>query len=131
MEDIKKIFIVDEKEFDNKNIEKFIRKIVDFIKVGKDGKSFIELDSLTNGDKIALIIVARFLANKLDKSIPQEVSLAEISDSLPLPKNTITARLSELTNKRIVKRIGAGKYIAVSYKIEEFVEKIDKKHNKK
>ncbi len=131
MEDIKKIFIVDEKEFDNKNIEKFIRKIVDFIKVGKDGKTFIELDSLTNGDKIALIIVARFLANKLDKSIPQEVSLAEISDSLPLPKNTITARLSELTNKRIVKRIGAGKYIAVSYKIEEFVEKIDKKHNKK
>ena len=131
MEDVKKLFIVDEKEFDIKNTEKFIRKIADFVKVGKDGSIFLEIESINKTDKIQLAIVARFLANKIDKNILQEVSLPEIMQFLSLPQNTATARISELVKGRNIRRIKVGKYVAVPHQIEKFIEKINKKYGEK
>ena len=131
MEDIRKLFIVDEKEFDTKNTEKFIRKVADFVKIGKDGSIFLEIESMNKTDKIQLAITARFLANKLDKSILQEISLSEIMQSLSLPQNTATARISELIKGRSIKRIKAGQYVAVPHQIEKFVDKVNKKYGEK
>lgn len=131
MEDLKKLFIVDDREFDTKNTEKFVRKIADFVKIGKDGSIFIEIESLNKTDKIQLAIVARFLANKIDKDIPQEVGLNEIMQFLSLPQNTATARISELTKARTIKRIKAGKYVAMPHQIEKFIDKINKKYGGK
>jgi len=128
MEELRKQFIVNEKEFNSKNTEKFIRGILNFIKIGQDGGIFLELDSMGNAEKIRLAITARFLANKLDKNIPSEVSLPEIMKALSLPQNTTTARISELIKQRAIKRVKAGKYLVIPYKIEEFIDKINKKY---
>jgi len=130
MEDIKKRFIVDEGEFSKKKIDMLVGNIVDFVKIGKGGRIFIEINSINIEDKIALSIIARFLAIKIDKNISQEISLSEIIDSLSLPQNMATARISDLVKKGLIHRVRAGKYVAVPHRLEKIIKKLNKKYKK-
>lgn len=120
--------IVDEEDFGRKNLDRFIKKIVGFVKVGKDGKVFVELDSISQGDKIGLMVISRFLAHKKLKSIPEEVTISEMESSLLMPYKVLTARISELAKNRLIKKIKGGVYIAIPYQMEKFIDKICKKY---
>jgi hypothetical protein len=131
MEEIKKAFIVDEKEFDNTKSEDLVRQIVDMVKVTNDGKVLFDINSMKNTDKIGLCIVARFLANKLERSIPSEVALQEIISATDLPIQIVNARISELIEQRFIRRVKSGTYIAIPYKIEDFIKKVEKRYGNK
>ena len=126
MNDIIKNFIVDEKEFSNKDSERLIKEILDYVKVSKEGRVLFTINSINNTDKIGLILIARFLANNFEKTIPQEVSISEIMDFCSLSNKIVGARLSDLTKQRIIKRIKPGKYIVIPYQIEFFIKKVNK-----
>jgi len=130
MKDIKEIFIVDEEEF-NKNFEELIGKIVDFVRISKEGKILLSQPSMKNTDKIGISIIARFLGNTIEKQIPSEVTTPELSEATGLPQHIVSARLSELIKQRFVKRVETGVYMAIPYRIEIFVEKINKRYGGK
>jgi len=131
MEDIRKQFIVDEKEFNSKDIERFAKRILQDVKVTKEGKILFEVASMNNGDKIGLIFISRFVANKFEKSIPEEVTLQEVADFCNVSQKVANARVSDVAKTGLIRRIKPGKYMVVPYKIEKFIDKVDKKYRGK
>ena len=131
MINIKEDFIIDEKEFNNRDSERLIKDIIDFVKITKEGRVLFVINSIDNGDKVALVAIARFLANNLEKSIHQEITPSEVAAFTSLTVKIVTARLSDLTKQRIIRRIGQGKYVAAPYQMDSFIKKINKKYGGK
>ncbi|MFA7708261.1 MAG: hypothetical protein WCX73_04895, partial [Candidatus Pacearchaeota archaeon] len=82
MEDLKKEFIIDKDNYEKERIPELVKKILRYCKITNEGQVMFEEKDLILKDKIKLILIARFLANKLDKNIPEEVSIDEILISI-------------------------------------------------
>ena len=106
-------------------------RIVDLVRVSKEGKILLSQPSMKNTDKIGISLVARFLGNTIEKQIPSEVTTKELIEATGLPTPILAARLSELIKQRFVKRVKVGVYMAIPYRIEIFIDKINKKYGGK
>lgn len=102
IEELKKKFIVDKKEYEKEKLPCLIEKTLLFCKVDEDGIVNIENPHLKNSDKIKIVLVARFLANKLNSKIQSSVKTEELLSSTGISdKNILYARISELTKQKI------------------------------
>ncbi|MBX4196514.1 hypothetical protein KW805_02920 [Candidatus Pacearchaeota archaeon] len=126
MPNIKERFIVDESIFNSQRAEQLAEMLLDLniSTVTKEGNVLLHMNSITNIDKIGLVIISRFIANHLESTIPGEVTLSEITSSTSLTPDIVSARAAELVDRRIIRRVKNGSYIAVPSSLETFIKKL-------
>jgi hypothetical protein len=130
MEELKKKFIVEE-NLDEKRVTNYVERILPFCKMSKDGMIIIEAKDLTTPQKVKLALVARFLANYLDKSIPIEISNEELSTSLSVPEDQIAARIAELREDKFAIPVKRGLHQANPLQIEKSIAELENTRQKK
>jgi len=129
MEELKKKFIVEEK-LDEKRVTNYIERILPFCKISKDGLVIIEAKGMTSLQQVKLALVARFLANYLDKNIPAEISSGELSTSLTIPEDQIGARLMELREAKFAISVRKGVHQVNPLQIEKFIGELESTRKK-
>jgi len=130
MEELKKKFIVEEK-LDEKRVTNYIERILPFCKISKDGLVIIEAKGLVALQQVKLALVARFLANHLDKNIPTEMSNGELSTSLSIPEDQIAARMKELREDKFAISVKRGLHQVNPLQIERFIAELESTCKKK
>jgi len=131
IESLKKRFIVNRKEYEKERLPEYIEKILKFCKIDEDGIVHFENDKLNNTEKIKLVLLARFIANKLNGKIKTTVSLNEIAKSTSLESKRVSARLKEILDGNIASRLSKNSYSIYPYKIDEILDKLINKYNPK
>ena len=96
LEELKKNFIKDEENFEEQELVRLIEEINKICRLDKTGHVSFYNNSLGDKEKTKYILIARFLANKLDNSIAKEVTNTEIEKMLKISKPQARARLSDL-----------------------------------
>jgi len=128
MEDLKKAFIVDEKAYEKEKIPEQIRKVLKYCKVAKDGKVLLEKNNFTIKENLRIILIARFLASKLDESIKEDINIDEIVACMGgNQKDSLVTRMKEIVDEGIAKRLANGVYVIVPFYIDTILDKFDKK----
>ena len=128
MEDLKNLFIVDEQSYEKEKIPQQIKKVLRYCKVSKNGKVLLEKNKFSIRENLKIILVARFLANKLDGEISQEVSIDEIVASMGTNnKESLVTRMKEVVDENVAKRVSAGTYVIIPFYIDPFLDKLEKK----
>ena len=130
IEDLKKDFIVDAKEFETEDIVESVKLILKYCKIDSNGNIHLMNHDLTQSEKISIALTARFLANKIQNSIDSKVSVEELSAALNMEPNTVSARLTELTQGKVVNRIEEGTYAIASFHIKRFFKELVIKYDK-
>jgi hypothetical protein len=130
MEELKKKFIVEEK-LDEKRVANYIERILPFCKISKDGLVIVETKGLTALQQAKLALVARFLANYLDKNIPVGMSNGELSTSLSIPEDQIAARMAELRENKFAIPVKRGLHQVNPLQIERFIVELESLHKRK
>ncbi|MEM4602165.1 MAG: hypothetical protein QW808_04625 [Desulfurococcaceae archaeon] len=128
MEELRKKFIVEEK-IDEKKIATYIERVLRFGKLSVDGSIIIER-KLSTKDQVGLALIMRYLANHLEKSISAEVRVKELSQSLGIPEDQVTARLVDLNREKLAIRINKGVYKVNPARIENFLNQLESKYLK-
>ncbi|MEM0314370.1 MAG: hypothetical protein QXQ41_07480 [Candidatus Bathyarchaeia archaeon] len=129
MEELRKKFIVEEK-IDEKKISEYVERSLKFGKVSIDGDVFIEKEGMTTKDQVGLALIMRFLANRLEKNIPAEMNVDELSQFLNIPEDQVAARLVDLTKEKIAVRVDKGVYRANSLRIGKFLDYLESKYKR-
>jgi len=124
LEELKKKFIVEEK-FDEKRIANYVERILPFCKVTKDGMVIVENKSSKKLQQVQLALVARFLANRLDKNISAGMSSEELSNSLNIPEDQIAARMMELRKDKFAIPLKRGMHQVNPLQIERFLTELE------
>ena len=128
LENLKKKFLVNKKEYEKEKLPILIEKALRYCKVDENGLVAIENSKFKNSDKIKIILIARFLANKLDQKILANINIDEISSSSGIiNKNILYARISELIKQKICFKKN-NKYEIYPYQVNLLLDKIDLKY---
>jgi hypothetical protein len=128
MEDLKKEFIIDKDNYEKERIPELVKKILRYCKITNEGQVMFEEKDLILKDKIKLILIARFLANKLDKNIPEEVSIDEILISIGSGnRDSLITRTKEVIDEGVAKRNSKGKYSILPFYVKQILDKLEKK----
>jgi hypothetical protein len=128
MEDLKKAFIVDEKAYEKEKIPEQIKKVLKYGKVTKEGRVLLEKNNLTIRDNLKIILIARFLASKLDESIREDITIDEIVASMGTDnKESLITRMKEIVDEGVAKRLASGVYVIVPFFVDTILDKFDKK----
>ena len=127
LEELRKKFIVKEK-LDEKRIAEYVNRVLRFGKIAIDGDAIIEREDLSTKDKVGLVLIMRLLASHLEKRISAEISVAEVSRMLDLPKDQAAARLAELVEDKIAIRTDKGVYRTNPPKIGKFLDYLESKY---
>lgn len=128
MEDLKKAFIVDERQYEKEKIPEQVRKVLRYCKVSKEGKVLLEKNNFTLRESLKLILTARFLASKLDGEISEEVSIDELVASMNSSnKESLVTRMKEIVDEGHAKRVSAGAYKIIPFYIDGILDKLNKK----
>jgi hypothetical protein len=125
--DLKKLFIVGKEEYEMGKLEDHIKTISKYCKTDDQGGVHIEYDKLNNKEKTKLVLVARFLANKLEKNISEDVSIEVVSKAAHIDEHQARARLSDITQEGFARQMTRGKYVVFSHKIDDFLSSLEVK----
>ena len=120
-EDLKKKFIVDE-TYERERLKNDVERLLRHCRITRQGRVIITSGKLTAKEKIGLVISARFIANKLQKSIPENVTAEELSKYTYIPKPGVSRRTAELVNEAFVFRPEPATYRANPARIDEFLD---------
>jgi len=124
MEELKKKFIVEEK-LDEKRVANYIERILPYCKISKDGMVIVETKGLIALQQVKLALIARFLANYLDKNIPVGMSNGELSTSLSIPEDQIGARMAELRRDKLAIPVKRGLHQVNPLQIERLIVELE------
>jgi len=86
---------------------------------------------MTSLQQVKLALVARFLANYMDNNIPTEISNRELSTSLNIPEDQISARLKDLREDRFATPVRKGVNQVNPLQIERFIVELEGIRKKK
>ncbi len=120
-EDLKKKFIVDE-TYERERLKNDVERLLRHCRITGQGRVIITSGKLTAKEKIGLVISARFIANKLQKSIPESVTAEELSKYTYIQKPGVSRRTAELVNEAFVFRPEPATYRANPARIDEFLD---------
>jgi hypothetical protein len=130
LKELKSKFIIYQGQFEEERTPMLIEKVLKFVRVSKDGKVIFQTrGALNNINQVKLVLVARFLANKLEPSISSEVSVNEIVDFTGIEIKQVSARLSTFVNERFAIRSERGVFSVAPFFVEVFLNEIDKRSN--
>jgi len=130
LEELKKQFIVDSKKFEFNKMKDYLTVLTKYCKISPEGKVFIEVKKLSKIDTITLVILARYIGNKVNKSIPAIISPDELSEMTGIVKNSITGHVTTLGQRGLIVKPKDGIYQFNHSKIDEFLLKLNTKINK-
>lgn len=105
LEELKKSFIKDEENFEEKELIELIEKVNKICELDKKGNVSFKNRSLGDKEKIQYILIARFLANKLDSNILKEVKNEELERILKKSRDQIRARVSDLRKEDVIEDV--------------------------
>jgi len=125
---IKNQFIVDEAEYPQEKISHLMEIMLKFLRVSKDGQVVV-VKSVPTRKILQLILSARFIANKVDKSIKEEISKEELLTYSYLKKDVFTARFNEILREGFSEKNGDALKAKNILLVERFLEKIGEKDN--
>lgn len=130
LENLKKKFLVNKGEYEKEKLPTLIEKALAYCKVDNEsGTVTIENSKLKNADKIKLVLVARFLANKLDAKISASVNANELTVSTGVTdKDVVYARMSELIKQRVCFKKNDG-YELYPYQASLVLDKLSLRYN--
>ena len=121
IEDLKSRFIVDQAET-RAQLEKYVERALSFCVVDKEGRVHLRDQSLSGGERVRLILVARAIANQLDETISADVGVSDVAWSSGLPENQARARLNEAQQERFAESVRRGVYRANVHRIGRFLD---------
>lgn len=119
---MKKKFIIDVANYDKNRLGSQVERILKLCKIDPKGRVLINVKGMTQKDKLKLVLVARFLANKLDEKIDSKVSNSELSYILNAPIYQARARASEIVREGFAISDTKGTFSVVPYRIDDFLE---------
>lgn len=130
-EELKKSFIVNREEYQKEKLPDFISRALGFCTVDSEGGIHINNFSLTVRDKIVVALIARFLAHQLQSTIDSSMTGEEISTILDIDKAVTFARLKDLCDTKMVRRIEKGIYEIVPFYVEPLLTELQSKYQVK
>ncbi len=99
-----------------------MEKLLQYCKLTTKGRVIITSKGLTDKTRIAIIVFARYLAHKLDKSIPDLVSTEEMAALGEIQKSSVRGRTTDLVDGGLIVRVEQGQFRAVAASIDDFFE---------
>ncbi|MCZ6647905.1 MAG: hypothetical protein O7B30_01485 [Thaumarchaeota archaeon] len=120
--DLKSRFIVDENLYNAERLTSDVEKLLQYCKLTTKGRVIITAKGLTDKTRIAIIVFARYLAHKLDKSIPDLVSTEEMAALGEIQKSSVRGRTTDLVDGGLIVRVEQGQFRAVAASIDDFFE---------
>lgn len=124
LEDLKIQFIVNGNEINKEILKKHVKTILDFCKLTSEGKVILRKTKLTQKNQIGIIIMARYLENKMNENIKETISPGELADLTSIARNNVRSLVGTLADERFVTRVEEGIYRFNPTQIELFFEKI-------
>jgi len=120
----------EEREYSREYVLRFIERIADFVTVNpKTQEVNIVEPRLTAKEKVGLAVIARFLANQLEKEISPEVTIDEVAKYTRVDESQVRARLSDLVDENVLHRVAKGVYTVRSFPaVEKWVNKLIEKY---
>lgn len=123
----------EEKEYTREATLKLIDKVADLATINpKTGEVYIVERRLTIGERVGLVVVARFLGNQINDKINPEVTGEEVVKYVGVDKKQASARLNELVGGGLLKRTSPGVFRAKSLlSIEKWVNRLTDKYGER
>lgn len=120
----------EEDKFSKKRLLELVDLLSNYVKVNpKTGEVFVIRKDLPDRVKVGLVIVARFVAHRLNESISPEINREEIADFTGIAENIVSARALELIKEGVISRPSRGTFMARSLvSIERWLEGVVKKY---
>lgn len=127
LEELKAKWIIEEKEFNERDLGLYVKRLMPFCKITKNGEIVLtEIgENFSLIDKVMLALIARFIAHRLDGSISETVTADELSRFFRVDKMQVSARLKDVKDARLAVREKKGIYKANIGRIEKFLDEIE------
>lgn len=124
-DDIKNLFIVQD-DVGTQGAEALAKRALRFGRVTKDGSVVIDDKGLSKGDQLKLALVIRYIGSSLDETILRKIRPTEMTRTLGQRIEAVGAGLSTLAATGFAKKEGRGEYSVFPYKIESFLDYLEK-----
>ena len=125
LEALKNKFIIGEGEYDTNKLKEHINALLSYTKLIEDGRVIFQRNDLDTKDKIGLVLLSRFIGNKLNEKFESILSVDKISSYTKIEKGSIYARAKELKDEGYISIPERGKYQFNSYMIDQYLESIE------
>lgn len=126
--DIEKMLIVDEGEYSQSLNKRLAEKIIKYVKISKNGDIIILDNTLSPDDKLRLALAVRFIAHSFDNSIPETITLKELTILLSERLEAVGSRLSKIIkNENFAKKIKKGIYSAQYFVLDKYLTGLENK----
>ena len=131
LEELKKQFIVED-DIELDELKQLILRISKFCKVDKNGYVIVHNDKIRIIDKILLVLSARFLGNRLQQKLGEEVAIheeinnKEIATMLKEKQTVVNARLKDLKDDRKIILVRRGVYKVLPHIIYNLLDRLEK-----
>lgn len=123
---ISKLFVREEDTI--KKLGKIVTSLNKFIKIEEStGKVFFSDKKFSIEEKIFFVLIGKYLYDRVKKEGDGELELASIAKSVEKPITTLPLLIQRLINAGFITRTSRGNYKINYYKIEEFLEKLEKR----
>jgi hypothetical protein len=136
LEDLEKQFISDG-DMEQEEISKLITKTLTFARIDKNGfVSLLNPLKIKIADKIMLVLISRYLANKLQTKLGKEVSINEnmkiddLANNLREKRAVIIARIKDLKDNNLISSDKEGIYRIQPHAISPFLDRLNKENEK-
>ena len=125
MEELKKKFIVNN-NLEEEKIKDYVERLLPFCKLSPDGNILVDKRISTALKRMKVALVGRFLANRLEPSIPAEMNVEELSNILDIPKDQTYSRMKDLKKEKFVAILDKKKYRVQPLEISKFLAELEK-----
>lgn len=108
------------------DIEDLLRGVSGLIAIAPEGPILTVPRERLGGDRNAILanLVKAYIGYRLGRLEKDSLSVADLVSATGCKSGTIAARLSELTDMRLVERVGRGEYRATTLGVKFFLEEV-------
>jgi len=126
LEDMKEKFFVDGKEREKQTLVSLLAEVMDYCKMDKTGKIFIEVEGISIENKVKVCLAARKVGALLaENAFPAEITAEDVSVFVRTSKVIASARLGDIVNAGLASRVGRGAYTAPTlYHVDKLLRQV-------
>ena len=129
--ELKRKFIVSSTQYDEERVPKLIERMLKYCKVDDKGRVIFENPDLTTRERVKAVMLAKFLASKLDENISADMDADDISTSANIPRDQAIARANEFVSNKYFMRIGKARYAIAAFSVDKILNELDSKYGGK
>lgn len=123
--EILKKLVVEEKDI-TKEMEKLVGEASKHFRIEKPSGRIIfqNFGSLNDKQRIAIILLGKYFANRLDMVENPSLSISEIAKELGRPMTTLSGNMKELVTKGYIEYLPGKKYRVAYHRVKEIFDDI-------